>query len=147
MDTTSRFKIDAYELAKKSKAAPAPDTKPPKAANRLECLQLSPTVPPNVDLIGAGDEHLGLAYAYLGAVQYGIDANSEYITLHHSLYEVTIKGIGLEPVYEALLERKALWIRQVDMNFIRRYEKLEASNDNEPDTGPMVSDIRFVKAG
>lgn len=158
MDTTSRFRIDAIELGEDSSKKPVTDTpvsapvaqptlyiRPPKTASSLDCLQLTRNIPPNLDLIGAQNQRIGLAYAYLGAVEYYSDPSDQHIILHHSLYEVTIRGVELEVVYEALLERKALWIRQVDMNFIRRYEKLNPSNDNESGAAPMVSEIQFVR--
>ncbi|WKN45377.1 hypothetical protein [Tunicatimonas pelagia] len=146
MDTTSQFRIDSIELGQKEIKKPKSSTiKPPRTADKLDCLQRSTTIPQNLNLMMEGHLHLSLAYSHLGAMQYEEDPIDQHIILHHSLYEVTIRGIGLDPVYEALLERKALWIRQVHMNFIRRYEKLNPSNDNKRDSAPMVSEIEFIR--
>ncbi|MEM6359388.1 MAG: hypothetical protein AAF731_04815 [Bacteroidota bacterium] len=141
MDTTSRFRIDAYELGQKKKETQAP---PKKKDSKMTCYKAVKQIPVSISLRCAEDQYLGLSYAQLIAVQFDDNADRQDIVLHFSTYEVTIRGVYLLPIYELLLERKVLWMRPVNMNYVRRMEKRKANN-NYSKTAPIITAIGYIQ--
>lgn len=141
MDKTSHFRIDAYETTKKD-GVPF-DSEVANKPSLFQSYQLAPERinPTCVDFRRLSKKRLGFGYSFLTKVEYEPDPANEKIVAVFSSGEVNIRGVNLLFIYEMLLQRKLVWVSEVNVTLLNRYKELIPANDNLRNNVPIVLEI------
>tara|TARA_R110002096_G_scaffold381259_2_gene575112 strand:+ start:781 stop:1221 length:441 start_codon:yes stop_codon:yes gene_type:complete len=142
MDKARQFRIDSIEATDKT---PSPSLEKTRAPMPFQSYQLAAIgeTPMAIDFRCLDGSRFGIAYSYLQKVEYNPDPVNEAVALQFSVGEVTIKGVNLEFIYENLLKKRLVWIREVNTQLLDRYQELRPVNDNLKEGVPVVVDIDY----
>lgn len=127
MDKAQEFRIDAYEKTGQPKAASVDRPVEPMPFQSYQ-FATNGITPHSIDFRCLNGKRFGMGYSYLQKLEYNPDPVDEAIVLLFSSCEVTIKGVNLEFIYEAFLNRRLVWVKEVNGNLLERYAKLTAGN-------------------
>mgnify|MGYP003642734398 CR=1 FL=1 len=143
MDKAHQFRIDSIEATDKQSS---PSLEKPREPMPFQSYQLAAMgeTPLAVDFRCLDGSRFGMAYSYLQKVGYNPDPVNEAVAIQFSVGEVTIKGVNLEFIYENLLNRRLVWVKEVNMQLLDRYQELRPANDNLKEGVPVVVKIESI---
>mgnify|MGYP003654647563 CR=1 FL=1 len=140
MDKTSRFRIDSYEATEKQQPVTVKKTSEPMLFQSYQ-LAVGDVMPTAIDFQCLKGNRFGFAYAYMSKVVYVSDAANERVEINFSGGEVVVRGVNLIFIYEALLNRKLVWLKEVNMQLLERYQELRPANDNMAQDVPVIVEL------
>ena len=123
MDKAQEFRIDAYEKTEQPKAVSVDRSAEPKSFQSYQ-LAANGITPHSIDFRCLNGKRFGMGYSYLQKLEHNPDPVDEAIIAQFSSGEVTIKGVNLEFIYEALLNRRLVWVKEVNGNLLERYREI-----------------------
>lgn len=123
MDKAQEFRIDAYEKTGQPEAVPVDRPVEPMPFQSYQ-LATNGITPHSIDFRCLNGKRFGMGYSYLQKLEYNPDPVDEAIIAQFSSGEVTIKGVNLEFIYEGLLNRRLVWVKEVNGQLLERYKDL-----------------------
>lgn len=123
MDKAQEFRIDAYEKTGQPEAVSVDRSTEPMPFQSYQ-LAANGITPHSIDFRCLNGKRFGMGYSYLQKLEYNPDPVHEAIVLPFSSGEVTITGVNLEFIYEALLNRRLVWVKEVNGDLLERYRDL-----------------------
>ncbi|MEQ9263554.1 MAG: hypothetical protein RLP14_10370 [Owenweeksia sp.] len=143
MDETTRFRIDSLKQAGENKT----DIESPPAIEHLskgtafQSYQIAGVnvTPWAIDCRQLKGKRFGLPYAYLTTIEYNPDPADERLIIGTNNKEVMVTGVSLTPIYEGLLSKRILWLSEVNLNLVQRYQELQGSGEIQYDLPVIVN--------
>lgn len=137
MDKAQEFRIDAYEKTGQPKDVSVDRPVEPMPFQSYQ-LAADGETPLGIDFRCFDGKRFGMGYSYLQKLEYNPDPVDEAIIAQFSSGEVTIKGVNLEFIYKALLNRRLVWVKEVNGTLFERYREIEPQNYSSKHSLPVV---------
>ncbi len=142
MDKARQFRIDSIEATDKQPSKVLEKKPEPMPFQSYQLAAMGET-PLAIDFRCLDGNRFGMAYSYLQKVGYNPDPVNEAVVVQFSVGEVIIKGVNLEFIYENLLNRRLVWVKEVNTQLLDRYQDLRPVNDNLKEGVPVVVNVLF----
>ncbi|WP_417591420.1 hypothetical protein [Owenweeksia hongkongensis] len=123
MDKAQQFRIDAYEKTGKQKLEPVRSSAQPMPFQSYQ-LAREGDIPLAIDFRKLDGHRFGMAYSQMQKLEYDPDPVNEAVVIQFSGGEVRIKGVNLEFIYEGLLSRRLVWVKEVNGQLLERYREV-----------------------
>lgn len=92
-------------------------------------------------------KRFGFSYAYLSQLYYDPDPVNERVEITFSGGEVVVRGVNLVFIYEAILNRRIVWLKEVNMQLLERYQQLRPVNDSVSQDIPVIVELKMLDKG
>lgn len=144
MDKTSRFRIDFYEATKNRKDSEVIQPKEPLLFQSYQ-LNDSGMIPIAIDFQCYKGKRFGFAYSHLSKTVHIPDPANERVEITFSGGEVVVRGVNLVFIYEAILNRRIVWLKEVNMQLLERYQQLRPVNDSVSQDIPVIVELKILE--